>query len=308
MPQADSLNASAKRIIKRYAPNLYAELVRVNYATLPQRHFAEYIRSKTPITLVMVDRPAGFFSVYFQVLGALDFCIRYGFNLVLNFSGGLYLDSESGSNWWEHYFETSQFHFSPIATQPVRLVLNTAEQCIFSYHGRYLPLHRGFFLTTQIQIRQSILDRVDQFARAHLDGRYVVGVHYRGTDKVNGVNAEAVRVPYAEVVRYLTESCSPMTHFFVATDEQACLEELQSKFDPRIIHYNAFRSRDGNPVHASSAIHSRTKIGEDALTECLLLSKCGRLIRTESNLSDACCFFNPTLPVVTLSKRIRRAT
>jgi hypothetical protein len=305
---ASILYAESTKRIKRYAPTLHAELARVKYDKLLQWHFTEYTKSKTPITLVMEDRTAGFFSNYFQVLGALDFCVRYRFNLVLNFSSGLYLDSESGSNWWEHYFETSQFHFSPIVAQSVCLVVNTTEQRNFAYHGRYLPLDRGFFLTTQVRIRRSILERVNQFAREHLDGRYVVGVHYRGTDKVNGLTSEAVRVPYADVVRYLTESCDPTTHFFVATDEQAFLDELQSKFGARTIHYNALRSRDGNPVHVLSAIHSRTKIGEDALVECLLLSKCRRLIRTDSNLSYACRFFNPTLPVITLSKGMRLAT
>ena len=42
---------------------------------------------------------------------------------------------------------------------------------------------------------------------------------------------------------------------------------------------------------------------ENALIDCILLSKTDLLIRTSSNFSLASTFFNPKLPVIELSKR-----
>ena len=63
----------------------------------------------------------------------------------------------------------------------------------------------------------------------------------------------------------------------------------------------AIRSESNRPLHASHP--NPYQGGEDALLDCLLLSKSDILVRTSSNLSLISSFFSPEIPVINLSER-----
>jgi hypothetical protein len=125
-----------------------------------------------------------------------------------------------------------------------------------------------------------------------------LGVHYRGTDKFS----EAPRVPYEEVmaaVRDAAHLALPRRwKLFVATDEQPFLEYARHAFPDRLICQEAIRSTDGQGLHFQLAGDYRN--GEGAVSDCLLLSRCNYLIRTESELSLCSTLFNPHLPVTVI--------
>jgi len=70
-----------------------------------------------------------------------------------------------------------------------------------------------------------------------------------------------------------------------------------------MLSYNkkAYRSTDGYPLHINSFL-DHYKCGEDALIDCILLSKGNFLIKTNSNLSQWATFFNPKVPFKELNK------
>lgn len=98
-----------KSYIKRRVPYFYHYFIYARRKRNLKRHFARFYEPRDHVTFEMEDRDAGFFSLYFQVLGAIDFCKRTRCNLVLNFNSGLYVDSQVGPNWWEYYFEGADF-------------------------------------------------------------------------------------------------------------------------------------------------------------------------------------------------------
>jgi hypothetical protein len=154
-----------------------------------------------------------------------------------------------------------------------------------------------------IKIKETINDKVASFISGNFAGRVVVGVHYRGTDKVEGGGRESERVPYEYITEHLKEVYGKTTYFFVATDEQPFLEEMRLNFGARVRFYDAVRSGRRTSLHDRCSTYPKLKIGEDALIDCLLLSKCKALVRTESNLSHACSYFNPGLRVTNISRK-----
>jgi hypothetical protein len=60
------------------------------------------------------------------------------------------------------------------------------------------------------------------------------------------------------------------------------------------------RSLDGRPIDVVQG-DNRAK-GEDAVMDCLLLSRCQYLVRTASNLSLCSTLFSPDMPVMLLNR------
>ncbi len=95
---------------------------------------------------------------------------------------------------------------------------------------------------------------------------------------------------------YIADEMHPYSDdckFFIATDEQQLLDYMLHTFPEQVIHFNAIRSTGSQSIHGGLTGQSMFKAGEDALIDCILLSKCQLLLRTDSNLSYACRFFNP---------------
>lgn len=262
-----------------------------------------------PLSIVMEDRNDGFFSLFFQVLGLADVCIAGRHNFELAFCNGPYVQAEKGCNWWRYYFESSRFEFGPANANIVRIG-SLRDQYRFSDYGRALAPEtaNGIMRQMGLAVRKELLEKVVSFWDANMRGKTVTGLHYRGTDKVraDGKRAESVRVPYEYVLNYLRERHSA-GHFFVAADEAPLVEYLMRHLPGRIIAYCGIRSADSRSVHHGSGEASRYQAGEDALIDCLLLSRCGFIARTESNLSLACNVFNPQLAAVNLTDMYRRS-
>ena len=64
---------------------------------------------KSPRTFVLGARDAGGLSLFFQVIGAIEFCQNGEHNLLVDFNTGYYLDTKKGDNWWRYDFETDQY-------------------------------------------------------------------------------------------------------------------------------------------------------------------------------------------------------
>lgn len=151
-------------------------------------------------------------------------------------------------------------------------------------------------------VREEVVGEVDTFCGQHFGDRRVVGVHYRGTDKVR----ESPHVPYDMVRRNIDRYLElyPSTDcIFVATDDANFLEHLQKAGPgPAILsREDSYRSRDGSPIHESSHT-DKYAINRDAIVNCLILSRCEALLKTASILSGWSKLFNPRLPVVMLNK------
>ncbi len=245
----------------------------------------------------------GLFSAFATVLGLLEHYDKWRGRYAgvrIDFGNeGLYYDPSAGNNWWEYFFERINLGSEP---NTARTVIGTDEQFYFAWRvERTMSRARGFALIDRyIRPKQHIRDKVDAYVRANFDGAFVIGIHYRGTDKFE----DAPRVPYETVHAAALEAfkaAGTTRHkLFVATDEQAFLEWMLDRFPGKVHSLEMVRSVDGRPIDVLQGDNRRK--GEDAVLDCLLLSRCDSLVRTASNLSLCATFFNPDLPVVLLNR------
>jgi hypothetical protein len=157
-------------------------------------------------------------------------------------------------------------------------------------------------ITKYLVVRDDVLSEVDDFCREHFGGRRVVGVHYRGTDKVQ----ESPMATYQSVRRNIDHYLKlyPTTDsVFIATDDANFLDYLQGASLDRTIVFreDSFRSVDASSIHESSHT-DKSAINRDAIVNCLILSRCEALLKTASILSGWSKLFNPRLPVVMLNQ------
>jgi hypothetical protein len=243
----------------------------------------------------------GMFSSFMSLLGALhiyekgDYAgVKVCFGADGNF--GTYYDPGRGSNWWEYYFKPITVG-NDYQTKPLITAQGT-EACNYAFNLEFNLSRKAVneIIKKYIFVRKRLLNVVDNFISSHFKGQ-VIGVHYRGTDKCG----EAPRASYAVMEEHINSAIASFNdnnnvQIFIATDEEDFIDYMKERYPSRVIYFeNAIRSRDGNPVHLHS--QENYKKGEDALLDCLLLSKCNLLIKTSSNLSLCSTYFNPSIPV-----------
>jgi len=250
--------------------------------------------------IVLTGRETGMFHVFDCVCNLIR-CYEVGNcrGIEVNFgTHGVYYEPSHGKNWWSYYCKPIRFG-QEINVKAVSgggsyinfLRKKTVRKEIFNLVQRY------------IHIKEHIKTKIDIFEKENFKNSFVISVHYRGTDKI----AEAPYVSYEkvseEVVKVLKKSGDKKYKIFVATDEQAFLDYMINLFGDRVCYYkDAIRSTNGIPVHLDKKL-DHYKCGEDALVDCILLSRGNFLIRSSSNLSRWSTYFNPNIPVVELNTR-----
>jgi hypothetical protein len=254
-----------------------------------------------PFLTLRSTENAGMFSVFFNVLGGLDHYEKGNCEgIEVNFlQTGLYFDTAKGPDWWSYYFEPvcegqKNDDNEIIVTENHVLCSNLDVE----YHMTRARAHE--LITKYIHVKSALLQEVEKFVRSYFRKHPVIGVHYRGTDKFQ----EAPRARYEVIRQQVNLHLQKNGRIFVATDEQQFLDYMIHTYGNQVIYQaNAKRSRDHTPLH----LHAKSPYqqGKEALIDCLLLARTDLLIRTSSNLSLASSFFNPDLPVIEVTKRVR---
>jgi hypothetical protein len=145
-----------------------------------------------------------------------------------------------------------------------------------------------------IRIKPHIHAKVDRFFADKLEGSYVIGIHYRATDKRYEVAPVPFEVMRAAIVRAMASIHADRLKLFLATDDQRFLDYLRSAFPDRLTYREIIRSLDDCPLDMMAG--SNYDKGEEALIDCMLLSRCNQLVRTASNLSLIAAMMAPEMP------------
>lgn len=241
--------------------------------------------------------------------GQLTACLQFfrhaearGFSPYIRFSSDNYLDSDRGDDWFSYYFE----HRTPRRADPggrrrVLRIGNIGEMPEFERDLTLVEANRLFF--GNVRIRPEIVDAVDAFRRANAVGEGTLGVHYRGTDKIEEAKPLSHAAMHAVVGAVLAKG-GKFDSLFVASDEQGFIDGIAAAFkDMRVVTYDdSVRSQDDTPVHLGGKAAGNHAIGLDALMNALILSSCGTLVRSTSFLSAWSSIFNPAIPVVLVNE------
>ena len=246
---------------------------------------------------------SGVFSEVTAVLGGLEYYeqrpdIYAGLRVDFK-EEGLYHEPAAGPNWWEYYFEPVSIGTSALAT--LRIVPPWQHDFFAATTEREMSrTTAAALLSRYVRLKPVVRDQVDQFWRDRWHGGRTIGIHYRGTDK----SEEAPIVPYDDVVAAVRELLPAHGNgdwrLFVATDEQAFLDHVNNVFPGQVLYREMRRSVDGRPIHKTQG--GGFQKGLDAIVDCLVLSRCGRLVRTASNLGLVAGYFNPAIPVTLVGR------
>jgi len=158
-------------------------------------------------------------------------------------------------------------------------------------------------LNRHFKINDAILKEVDIFSDYHFKGSKVLGLHYRGTDKIGEAPKVDLDFVYNFILETLDTSTVKFDKLFISSDELSCIELFQKRKLPLeiISRDDVYRSSDGQQFHRNPS-NNISVINQEALINCLLLSKCNLLIKTASILSDCCKIFNPDLEMIILNE------
>ncbi len=291
-----------------------------------------------PYVLTLPCYNPGLFSAFNTVLGALDYYDRGLISgLRVDFGKqGWYFDASRGDNWWHYYFDPIAVGFSLDTAEHIKnfpvvdpvgvhnktisqtsailptlskfcyknseQLFPTYQKIVFAYESQFeMPPKRAHELIQKyIHVRPHIMQQIDAFWRQHCAGYFVIGVHYRGTDKL-----EADPVSYDIVIGHvhdlIAEHKDKCIKIFVATDDAGFALYMKNQFPENLVMRDALRSDNAEGVHMRADFDPYKK-GEDVVIDCLLLSKCSSLIKMASNVSDCSLQFNPDMPVIRLNK------
>jgi hypothetical protein len=239
----------------------------------------------------------GFFSAFFSVLAHAAWANR-NHKLPVVYWEDFSPYSDGYGNAWEYYFEplSDERYDNTLDPKP------STEYCApdntgvrpWSRHSQPVKemVHR--VIERYIIIKKPILDKIDAFYQKYMADKITIGVHLRGTDK----DSEVIMPSAEEIIAVANQigKLIPNCQFFVATDEESLLTLAREKLNRPVIAYiDSYRSLDGQPIHKTKSAWNNAKKGEDVLIEAKLLSMCGMLVYSHSNVGYAATFFNPSM-------------
>jgi hypothetical protein len=260
------------------------------------------------IMAVNINSNIGFFAQINWCLYIFAHCEKYKLKPYIILSGSNYVAPEKGNNWFDNYFENLQLNDNDrknINSKIIKIsnVLTVTELGIAQDYDSHLDLEYAFYLFNKYcGIKNEILNKVDSFTERYFKQRKVLGVHYRGADKI----VEAPKVEWKtclDSIKNHINKYPEIRSLFVASAEATFIDFISKEITsiPVYHHDDHVRSHDGTSFHTLSSGSNYEK-GEDALINSLLLSRCDYLIRTTSSLSQWSSVFNPDLPVILLNK------
>ncbi len=288
------------------------------------------------MVITLKSHNVGFFGYLLFALNQLSLCERNGYFPVVYFGKRAgsgrndFYDLRFGSNMWNYYFEpVAGLTYEDVrAAVPGKLFELTADELhhlhfqdpesVFPYpYGVYfakadydpdwyrLQRSKGAALIKKyVKIKSHIREEIDKFHGRHMSGRFVIGVHVRGTDKATNVaNPRAMRIiepqDYFDRIDPML-SAHPDARIFVATDQAQYLEMFKHRYEGRIVCYNSVRSRTDKNVFQKRSLNGY-RLGKDVLIEAHLLSRCQFFLKCTSTVGEAVLWFNPDLEFVDLS-------
>lgn len=270
--------------------------------------YRRHLHGKHGCLAVGIDARVGFFAQMTWCLMIVAHCEQHGLRPYLKLSAHLYADY-LGENWLERFFDNLQLAEADrqLIADGAIPVCHISELEQLGLSPRYeaqmdIPSAHDLF-SRYFRINPAIRNYVNAFVQGYFANRRVLGVHYRGTDKI----AEATPVSWdycAETVANFLSANPETEMLFVASDEDAFVAYMTQQFNSIkvISHEDRHRSQDGRSVHVRPFEGSSHAKGWEALVNCLLLARCHALIRTSSFLSAWASIFNPNLPVTMLNR------
>ena len=252
---------------------------------------------QSTLSLEICAPPVGFFAQLNWCLEIAFYCEEHGLVPLISAVSPQYRDPGRSRNWLTYFFDVEP------AGKP-DFVIRDLRQLHLGGRGEIPTIERGAALRAKyLPVRPEITEKVQSFVAANMAGRNVLGVRFRGTDKTQEAPRVDREVIKQTIGRFLEKNLY-IDCLFVASDEASFIPYIQDAFPalPVVSHDDMFRSTTIQNFYQQDLGEGNYRKGQEALINCLLLSRCSTLIRTTSFLSAWASIFNPGLPIVLLNE------
>jgi len=241
----------------------------------------------------------GFGSRIVKTLEILFYCDIKGLTPLIKYN----YQEKTDKN--KDYFKEIFFYKQPVTIEEKKIkftkIRDNDELWKIDYNQKLrLDFAKSLF-DKYLGINRDVLNEVATFKEQWFQDKKILGVHYRGTDKVG----EALLVPKERLLECITqviENDPVLKIIFLSTDDKEIIDFLKRSSLPLPLVYrdDSVRSGDGEQFHRKQEV-SKSLINRDAIVNCLLLSNCHVLLKTASILSDCSVIFNPSIEVKVMS-------
>lgn len=265
------------------------------------------LMATVPCSAVSVIYTSDNYGMFFSFINVVAGLVSYESGTIKGFRVDTettppYYDESHGPNWWSYYCEPVELGIlDPRST--VKRPLMIGGGCIPPGYvmNQMSRVEVNRVINDYIIFKSFIWEEVNQFCEDHFKENFIIGIHYRGTDKP----AEAPRVSYQKVSEAVVKQIATIgdrpIKIFIATDEEAFLAYMRLIFPGYVCCLqNVYRSSSDLPIHYYNV--DAYESGKGAVLDAILLSKTDVLIKTASNLSLWSTYMNPEMPVVEISQ------
>lgn len=253
--------------------------------------------------IISKSRKAGFFAELTTVIRHIKKVKDENKKIHIDWNKGnsLYYDSNFGENVWEYFFDQVDI----VENENIDYVLN---DYILLHPIDQLNLRQTFnkIYMEHIKLNKSTQKLINENIK--LVDKNTLGLHIRKTDKFlcNSFN-EPMALPIDDelVFKLIDDKLeSGYNKIFLATDCSETYDIFYKKYENFIINIDRIRGNGIDAIHTNPQGSGYYK-GLEALLDSYILSECGFLIRSTSNLSSFSMFINVNLECININEIYR---
>lgn len=285
------------------------------------------------IKILITARNCGFFSFFLQVINTLYVVDDLNFKIDVDTSKGepfaynvnnkdiWNIFFEKLTNYNEHnikqiyeinnYYPQKQLNILFNCSRKNKLFKNNIE---IPFNGTHTIEHRKLMfhcIQKYIQLKRPYLDEINNFTLDNFTNKYVIGVHFRGTDARNSPRRSVPE--YTIYLNYIEKELSIIDNIdyiiYVASDEQNFIDFLKQKFNTISINCLRTTNNDENnermfdgwdcPKFCVDSPYEATK---GVIYDYNLLSKCNSIIHCGGSVPLSAIFSNLNIKNIPIEK------
>lgn len=147
-------------------------------------------------------------------------------------------------------------------------------------------------VATYLKFNDKLLTKVDSFCEKYITNKRVISLHKRGTDQFTsrGHAGNVIAFTDERLKDMVENSLKDYDFIFLATDEDRVYKLLKESFGDKILSYSTMRSQEGDTrgthfAHVTDTEENKYILGEEAIIDFLIMSRCSYSLCMKSNLS-----------------------
>ena len=268
---------------------------------LDKEYDKSYFRNKNyknyKYYIIASKKKRGFFSLVLFVLNHLKFAQKKSLIPIIDMEIHKTLYNEKNvifntNNAWEYYFKKiNSLKVKNIYKKKNFMICK--DENIYTKNNKFHPSLKKIFIKN-FKIHKRIASKIKLLEKKYFSKKgEILGIHFRGTDMKYMPNhpMPATKGQIFRKIIFLKKKYN-FKNFFLITEDLDNYQFMKKKFGDQLIDIGNFRSNSSKIFDKSFRRNHRYMMGEEALINGYLLSKCKVVVSTQTGISDFSFFLN----------------